>query len=103
MNRLEAVNKFYEEHPIDPPYGLGEGRKPPFVYGHAHVVIEDDNLDDYWIYSAIGAVALSLAEVDGDYTLYGLGTPKDQAIILLKFLVSLLDLPLPDWWEEDNE
>lgn len=97
MNRLEAVNKFYEEHPIDPIYVAEVGRKPPFIYGHAHVVIEDSNIEDYWIYLAISDIAYALAEERNEFD-----QPPDQAQTLLKFLVSLLDLPLPDGWEDDE-
>jgi hypothetical protein len=98
MNRLEAVNKFYEEHPIDPIYVAGVGRKPPFVYGHAHVAIEDTNIEDYYIYRAISDIARDLAEEENPFD-----QPVDQALTLLKFLVGLLDLPLPDGWEDDDQ
>jgi hypothetical protein len=66
-------------------------------------VIEDGNIEDYWIYLAIGNIAQVLAEEHVIYNLYdSLGTPKDQAVILLKFLVNLLDLPLPDNWDENE-
>lgn len=83
-NRLEAVNKFIAEH-------------PGFIYGYAHGVIEDYNIEDYYICRAISDIARDLAEERNEFD-----QPPDQAQTLLKFLVSLLDLPLPEGWENNE-
>jgi hypothetical protein len=85
VNRLEACKKFIEEH-------------PGFHYGHAHVVIEDKNIDDYWIYRGIKSLASTLAQLNFDF-----GESEEEAITALKFLISLIDLPLPDGWDDDDE
>lgn len=84
MDRLQAVQKFLNEHST-------------FIYGRAHCVIEDSNIDDYWIYSAITNIASDLANEKSKYDM-----PVDQAIIALNFLVGLLDLPLPIDWEDED-
>jgi hypothetical protein len=83
MDRLEACDQFLKEH-------------PDFSwYGHTHVVIEDGNIEDGYVYRAITNIALDQARGSGEFYM-----PPDKALIALKFLVGLLDLPLPDDWDE---
>jgi hypothetical protein len=95
MDRLEACRQFNREHPVHYRYIAGRPYTPPFIYGHTHVVIEDYNFEDGYIYRAIANLALDLARGSSEFDM-----PPEQAVVALKFLVGLLDLPLPDDWDE---
>ena len=87
MDRVQACNKYLEEHPED-------------AYSRLHVVADDDNVDDYFILVSISDIADALAD-DAE-----LSVSDDHNAALwrqFRFLVSLLDLPLPDWWDEEND
>ena len=76
MDRKQACKEYSRTHP-HAEFGL-----------FTHVVVSDLNIEDYFIYGAIRDVAAHLYEHDDDVMAKG----------DLRFLVGLLDLPLPDGW-----
>jgi len=80
MDRKQACEAYSQTHP-HAEFGL-----------FTHVVVGDLNIEDYFIYGSIKNVAAHLYDNEDD----------EQAKGDLRFLVGLLDLPLPVGWEDDE-
>jgi hypothetical protein len=79
-DRVQACNAYLKQYPKDE------------YSQYTHVVVGDDNVDDYWLYSAISKLSEAICN-------------DEQSADLLRqfrFIVGLLDLPLPDGWDDDE-
>lgn len=80
MDRIDACQHYIVDNPEDQ-YDI-----------LIHHIVDDYNIEDYWIFEAISNIAKHLSDNESDIKL------RRQ----LDFLVSLLTLPLPDGWDDDE-
>ena len=83
MDRLDACELYLEKYP-DERWGL------------AHIVLDDKNIEDYWLLRTANFIAAEFAV----QTMAGNADKSAGLIKLLLFVLHLSDLPMPEGWEE---